>query len=191
MYLNCHSYHSLRYGTIPLEDLIAQAVELNISTMALTDINTVTGIYEFIKEYKNVNIKPLVGIEFRDNKQLKYIGIAITLKGMGEMNRFRTKHNFEQKLYQLKAPNFENVICIYPIDNLPETIAENEYIGITSEQLIKLYDAQLKAKISKMVILQPVTFRTKKEFNLHKILLAIDFQLVKLKAITEIVSVVE
>ena len=94
MYLNCHSYHSLRYGTIPLEDLIAQAVELNISAMALTDINTVTGIYEFIKECKNVNIKPLVGIEFRDNNKLKYIGLATHFKGVGEMNRFRTKHNF-------------------------------------------------------------------------------------------------
>ena len=174
MYLNCHSFHSLRYGTIPLDDLITQAVELNITAMALTDINTVTGIYEFIKECKKVNIKPLVGIEFRDNNQLKYIGIATHFKGVGEMNRFRTQHNFEQTLLPLKAPHFENVICIYPIDNLPETLAENEFIGITSEQLIKLYDAQLKAKISKMVILQPVTFRTKKEFNLHKILRAID-----------------
>lgn len=174
MYLNCHSYHSLRYGTIPLDDLIAQAVELNISAMALTDINTVTGIYEFIKECKNVKIKPLVGIEFRDNNHLKFIGIATKFKGVGEMNRHRTKHNFEQTEIPLIAPKFENVIIIYPIDNFPETLSDNEYIGITSEQLIKLYDANLKAQISKMVILQPVTFRTKKEFNLHKILRAID-----------------
>jgi DNA polymerase-3 subunit alpha/error-prone DNA polymerase len=38
--------------------------------MALTDINTVTGIYDFIKECKAVAIKPLVGIEFRYNKLL-------------------------------------------------------------------------------------------------------------------------
>ena len=49
MYLNCHSFHSLRYGTIPLEELIEQAVSCGVKAMALTDINTVTGIYDFIK----------------------------------------------------------------------------------------------------------------------------------------------
>jgi DNA polymerase-3 subunit alpha/error-prone DNA polymerase len=49
MYLNCHSFHSLRYGTIPLAELIQQAVACNVEAMALTDINTVTGIYDFIK----------------------------------------------------------------------------------------------------------------------------------------------
>ena len=44
MYLNCHSYHSLRYGTIPLQDLVQQAVCCGVKAMALTDINTVPGI---------------------------------------------------------------------------------------------------------------------------------------------------
>ena len=64
MYINCHSYHSLRYGTIPLDDLIEKAVACGLTAMALTDINTVTGIYDFITACKNVNIKPIVGIEF-------------------------------------------------------------------------------------------------------------------------------
>jgi hypothetical protein len=50
MYINCHSYHSLRYGTIPLNELVQQAASCGVETMALTDINTVTGIYDFIKE---------------------------------------------------------------------------------------------------------------------------------------------
>jgi DNA polymerase-3 subunit alpha/error-prone DNA polymerase len=42
-----------------------------------------------------------------------------------------------------------------------------------------------KSKLDKMVVLQPVTFRTK-EFNLHKILRAIDSNVIlsKLKPIT-------
>jgi DNA polymerase-3 subunit alpha/error-prone DNA polymerase len=43
--------------------------------MALTDINTVTGIYDFIKECKVAAIKPIVGIEFRYNNKLLYIGL--------------------------------------------------------------------------------------------------------------------
>ena len=48
MYLNCHSFHSLRYGTIPLDDLIDKGSRCGLKAMALTDINTVTGIYDFI-----------------------------------------------------------------------------------------------------------------------------------------------
>lgn len=97
MYLNCHSFHSLRYGTIPLTELIQQAVICGIKTMALTDINTVTGIYDFIKACEEVNIKPLVGIEFRCNHKLRYIGLAKNADGLAEMNRFLTQHNFENK----------------------------------------------------------------------------------------------
>jgi DNA polymerase-4 len=37
MYINCHSYHSLRYGTIPLNELVQQAASCGVETMALTD----------------------------------------------------------------------------------------------------------------------------------------------------------
>lgn len=49
MYLNCHTYHSLRYGTISPEDLVQQAKDMGVQAPALTDINTVTGIYDFIR----------------------------------------------------------------------------------------------------------------------------------------------
>jgi DNA polymerase III alpha subunit len=75
MYLNCHSYHSLRYGTIPLKELVDDAVLHDVKAMALTDINTVTGIYDFIRECNKVGIKPLVGMEFRCNHQFRYIGL--------------------------------------------------------------------------------------------------------------------
>jgi DNA polymerase-3 subunit alpha/error-prone DNA polymerase len=56
--------------------------------MALTDINTVTGIYDFIKECKAVAIKPLVRIEFRyNNKPTLYWFSQNTVK-VAEMNRF-------------------------------------------------------------------------------------------------------
>jgi DNA polymerase-3 subunit alpha/error-prone DNA polymerase len=35
-----------------------------------TDINTVTGIYDFTKQCKEVGIKPIVGVEFRQNNRL-------------------------------------------------------------------------------------------------------------------------
>src|SRR5690349_16049029 len=106
MYLNCHSYHSLRYGTIPLKELVAQAVSCGVKAMALTDINTVTGIYDFIRECDKFGIKPLVGIEFRCHHQFRYIGLAKNADGLGEMNRFLTNHNFSGEPLPLIAPEF-------------------------------------------------------------------------------------
>jgi DNA-directed DNA polymerase III PolC len=184
MYLNCHSFHSLRYGTISLDKLIEQAVSCGVKAMALTDINTVTGIYDFIRSCDKVGIKPLVGMEFRSNHQLRYIGLAKNANGLGEMNRFLTEHNFSGQALPLIAPKFESVFVIYTLENAPEELRENEFIGIRPEEVSRLFTLGLKSKINKMVILQSVTFRNKKEFNLHKILRAIDTNIILSKLTT-------
>jgi DNA polymerase-3 subunit alpha/error-prone DNA polymerase len=56
-------------------------------------------------------------------------------------------------------------------------------LGIRPEQLSMLFHPIWKSKLDKMVVLQPVTFRTKKEFNLHKILRAIDSNVILSKLI--------
>ncbi|CAH0336579.1 Error-prone DNA polymerase [Flavobacterium sp. CECT 9288] len=174
MYLNCHSYHSLRYGTIPLNELVQQAKISGLTSVALTDINTVTGIYDFTKQCKEVGIKPIVGVEFRQNNRLLFIGLAKNQKGIGEMCRFLTQHNLSKTHLPEVAPVFENVFVIYPTTNMPNELRNFEYIGIRPEEVIKLFKTEWKPIIQKAVILQPVTFRSKKEFNLHRILRAID-----------------
>lgn len=185
MYLNCHSFHSLRYGTIPLEELISQATVCGVTAMALTDINTVTGIYDFIKGCEAVEIKPIVGMEFRSEHKLRFIGLAKSASGLAEMNRFLTRHNFDNTALPGFAPEFENVFIIYPLENTPVLLKENEYIGIRPEQLQKLVLSDWKNRQEKMVILQSVTFRTRTEFNLHRILRAIDMNLILSKLTPE------
>src|SRR5665213_2105276 len=185
MYLNCHSFHSLRYGTIPLDELVQQAKACNVKALALTDVNTVTGIYDFIKECNAVGIKPLVGIEFRCNNKLHFIGLAKNKDGIGEMCRLLTKHNFEKTPLPIHAPEFNHVAIIYPVANLPVVLKHNEYVGMRSEDLNKLFRSEWKNKLNKTVILHPVTFRIKKEFNLHKILRAIDTNIILSKLTSE------
>ncbi|QDW20446.1 DNA polymerase III subunit alpha [Flavobacterium sp. KBS0721] len=184
MYLNCHSFHSLRYGTIPLDKLVEQAVLYGIKAMALTDINTVTGIYDFIRACESKGIKPLVGMEFRSNHEFRYIGLAKNASGLGEMNRFLTNHNFSGESLPLIAPEFESVFVIYTLENAPEFLRENEFIGIRPDEVLKLLTSEHRNNISKMVVLQSVTFSNKKEFNLHKILRAIDTNII-LSRLTE------
>ncbi|MCC6372884.1 MAG: DNA polymerase III subunit alpha [Bacteroidia bacterium] len=174
MFLNCHSYHSLRYGTIPVEELVDMAAELKIEALALTDINATTGVYDFITACKKKNIKPLIGIEFRNGNKLLFIGLAKTRAGFAELCRLRTKHNMDKTEVPDIAPELNEVFVIYPLDNAPATLRDFEYIGIKATQLVKLIRSKWQCKTERMVILHPVTVRVKKEFNLHRILRAVE-----------------
>ncbi len=184
MYLNCHSYHSLRYGTIPLESLVEQAVSLGIKTLALTDINTVTGIYDFYKTCEKAGIKAVAGVEIRKNNRLLYIALARRFEGIGEICRLLTTHLRDGAELPETAPEFQEVFVVYPLENFPENLKENEYIGVRPEQLNTLIRPELKALLPRMVVLSPVTFRHKTEYNLHRILRAIDRNVV-LSRLTE------
>ncbi|MBW7675504.1 DNA polymerase III subunit alpha [Chryseobacterium chendengshani] len=174
MFLNCHSYHSLRYGTLSVTELIRQAAELGIKELVLTDINTVTAIYDFKKECDKCGIKPIAGIEVRKENKLLYIAIAKEFSGIGEVNKILTAYNCDGIELSERAPNYNQVFVIYPLNNIPEQLKENEFIGIREEELNLLIRSEFKDKIHKMVVLQPITFSTKKEYNLHRILRAIE-----------------
>lgn len=174
MYLNCHSYHSLRYGTMSIDTLVLMALAYKVKTLALTDINTITGIYEFTKACSRYGIKPMAGMEVRNGNELLYICIFKNRQGMGEVNRILTAHNCENETLNPVAPEFKNVFTIYPMENVPDTLKDNEYIGIKPHQLSMLFKPKWMRLIHRMVVLQPVTVNDKVEHNLHKILRAID-----------------
>lgn len=172
--LNCHSYHSLRYGTLSLEDLVETAAQMKISALALTDINAVSGIYDFFRLCKVHQIKPLVGMEFRVDNQFYYIAIAKNNVGLAQINQLLTGHNcYDLELPELSPP-LPDCFIIYSIKKFPEQLAENEFIGIRPTEVSTLVLRKWKKYQKKMVVLQPVTYRSKKDHNLHRILRAID-----------------
>ena len=174
MFINCHSFHSLRYGTISVKELVQQCVELGIGVAALTDINCISGIYDFHRLCEKNNIRPVVGVDIRTDNKQHYICLAKNQSGIGEINRLLTRHHCEGKDLPLHHPNLPDVFVVYPLNNYPEKLHRNEYIGIRPEEINLLINPTLKKYIPRMVILQPVTFTTKREYKLHKILRAID-----------------
>lgn len=181
MYINVHSHYSLRYGTLSIKDLVAQAREKGIEQMVLTDINNSTGCMELIKEcnklYKDTGIKinPLVGIEFRRDNKLLYIGVARNHEGFKELNEFLTFHNLNSRELPDKPAFFPNAYIIYPYANDHWPLKENEFIGIRAAQLNKLFGKPLKELKHKLVAWQPVTLsEDKTAHRLHQYLRAID-----------------
>lgn len=182
MYLNCHSFHSLRYGTLSLDELVSQALACDVTTLALTDIHTVTGIYDFARVCQKAGIKPVVGMEFRDAcNRLLYIALAKNKSGIAEICRLLTTHNCEGIPLPATTPHFNEAITIYPISNAPDQLKPGEYIGIRPNQRNMLIGTAWKQKADQLVILQPVTISDTVQHNLHRILRAIDKNVVLTK----------
>ncbi|WP_378172765.1 DNA polymerase III subunit alpha [Aquimarina sp. SS2-1] len=178
MYLNCHSYYSLRFGTFSEIDLLELAKKNQIDSLALTDINNTSACPNFIRKAKDYKIKPIVGIDFRNNHQPLYVGLAKNNEGFKELNDFLSYHLHKKLNLPEIAPSFHNAYIIYPFKQviaLEKTkFLEHEYIGISIKDIPQLRLSILKYIEKKLVILQPVTFRTKKDFNAHRLLRAID-----------------
>ncbi len=174
MFLNCHSYHSLRYGTLSIEQIVEEAYGLGISTLVLTDLNTITGIYDFHKACEARGIKPLAGVEVREKDELYYITIAKRFEGLAEVNELLTRHHCEGEILSPWAPEFKDLFVVYPLEHFPETLRPNEFIGVRACEINLLLRPDLRPFLERMVVLHPVTLKTKKHYNLHRILRAIE-----------------
>ena len=58
MYLNCHSYYSLRYGTFSEIELLELAKKNHVESLALTDINNTSACLNFVRKAREYAIKP-------------------------------------------------------------------------------------------------------------------------------------
>ena len=174
MLFNLHSYYSLRYGTLSIEQLVSGLTAKGYESAVLTDINNSTGSLMFIKACQEAGIKGLSGIEFRNEDEILFIGIAKNEKGFRELNELQTLSNRTKKILPEIAPEFLNVFVVYPFGKEPvRPLKDNEYIGIRHTQLNKIRLAP-KISQSKYLIWQPVTFTNSIEYKLHTQLRAID-----------------
>lgn len=175
MYLNVRSYYSLCFGTVSIENLVEHACRMHIPAMALTDINNTAGIIDFVFECKKHGIKPIAGCEFRNGDELLYIAIARNNEGFCEINETLTQHNVSKTPYNINAPEWNNVVVIYPFGKRKiAQLNDNEYIGVRLSHISRLLTSDLRNHQEKLVIAQPVTFLDEKSFEAHKNLRAID-----------------
>jgi len=178
MYLNCHSYYSLRYGTLSEIELLNLAVDFKQKCIALTDINNTSAGLNFVRRAKEKNIKPVLGIDFRNGNQQCYISLARNNAGYLELNNFLSKHLHEKRNFPEQAPVFQNAITIYAFERAMEldkaTFSENEFIGISPKDLNRLRFCKYSTYKDKLILLLPVSFNSKRDFNVHRLLRAID-----------------
>ncbi len=169
MYLNCKTYFSFRYGTYGTEELIKEAVEKGITSLALTNINNTCDAWDFVDYCIENNIKPVIGTEIRNDEKFMYILLAKNNEGLRTINEFLSNQQNEKHYFPERFTYDKNVFVIYPLTIKTEN--ENEFIGVNTNEINKLYNCN---DFSKMVMLHPVTFQNKTYYNVHRLLRAID-----------------
>ena len=175
MLLNCHSWFSLKYGTISPENLLEVLSEKGFTNVALTDINNTSASIDFVRLAEQYNIKPGLGIDFRNGIQQKYIGLAKNIEGFRALNEHLTNFQQNKIKFEDSAPEIRDTIIIYPFKSKKfSQLKENEFIGINSSELVKLQFSEWGKQLNKLVILQPASFRNKRDYNIHRLLRAMD-----------------
>ena len=167
-----HSYNSLCYGTMSIQELVGRAAALGHHALPLTDINTTMGAADFVVECGRKGVRPVMGVEVRNGNELLYWLLARNNAGFAEINRFLTQHNLNKQPYPVVAPEWENTYVLYPFGKRePLQLRENEFLGVRFSQLTKLYNCH---SFEKLAALQPAIFAEADDFKVHQYLRAID-----------------
>lgn len=179
MLLNCHTYYSFCYGTLSLDQLFDEVENKGYSSFVLSDINNTSAILDALRltsgETPQRKLKVIPGIDFRNGIAQQYIGIARNNEGYKELNEHLSYHLHTKSDFNETAPAFNNAYVIYPFSSYKGKILnENEFIGISAKELPNFAFSAAKHYRHKLVVLQSATFSQKKHFNAHRLLRAID-----------------
>jgi len=179
VFINCHTHFSLLYGTLSPGELFTEAQRHGVHKLFVTDINNTSAYIELLRICKEKKheypLEVAVGIEFRQDDQLLYIGLAQNNSGFEELNYFLSQNNARGFPLPRRAPDFHHAYVIYPWESVaPAALREQEYVGVRIGDIFKIDRSAFAKQLDKLVILHPVTFKGRRGFNLHRLLRAID-----------------
>ncbi len=163
----------MKYGILSPEEIVDLAIELGYTSVLLADINTTGSALAFIRAAKKKGIKHIVGAEIRNGMEIIGTIIAKNQDGFNELNVFLSKHLAAGKAFPDSIPTIKNCIVSYPVSKAINELKENEYFDIQLNELINLNFKFKHIDRSKVICLQPMTFRFKRDFNTHRLLRAI------------------
>ncbi len=173
--LHAHSHFSLRYGILSPEEVLRYFAENAYDKPVLTDINSTSAALGFIREASKLGKSACVGIDFRNGTDCMYVVLARNNAGYQQMNALLSEHLQSKAPFPVRAPFLPDCHVIYPWKKQPDELSANEWTGFAIGDLNRLQvSADRSELIKRGVILQPMTFRGKRDFNAHRLLRAID-----------------
>jgi DNA-directed DNA polymerase III PolC len=159
------------------EELILWSEESSYPFILLADINSTGAALDFLRKAQGKNVQPLIGVELRNDLRRIAIIIARNNRGFHELNSFLSEHLHPQRPFSNTLPHFTSCYVIYPIHSYPKYLRENEFIGLTYNDLMNVSIRYPHLPGNKMLFLPTMTFRNKRDFNTHRLLRAIHYNI--------------
>jgi error-prone DNA polymerase len=163
-------------------ELLELAASMSYERLAITDINCTAGVIEFFRIAKKQGIAPVAGIDFRNKTEKCYLMLAENNDGFAAMCEHLSTHLHNDRPFEIRAPKLENVFVVYPFHLFfsadpiirPDELTDREFIGVSLRDIPLLRFSSVKQYNKKIVACTSATFRNKRDFNAHRLLRAID-----------------
>lgn len=179
MLLAAHSYFSLRYGTLSLEEMLEKAKSLGYSSFALTDINNSSGVLDYVRLCQKNGIQAIVGMEFRHNNEWLFTAIAKNNEGFRQINEWMSLHSLGKKKMERFNPGFSDAFVVYPFGSKdPSHLEEDEFLGVEPWQISQLGLSKYRKYQKLFTAFHRATFTSKAGHELHRHLRAIELNTV-------------
>lgn len=160
--------------------------EAGVQTFALTDINSTADSINFVRLAPKFNVKPVLGIDFRNGADQLFVAIAQNNEGFKELNDYLSRFLHAKDTIPFRAPEFQKAFVIYPFSKYTGfELRDFEFIGVKPKDLPRLVYPPHRMDHNKLVAFPTASFRSKideltgervvmkRDFNAHRLLRAI------------------
>ncbi|MEJ6506404.1 MAG: DNA polymerase III subunit alpha [Crocinitomicaceae bacterium] len=173
--MKVQSCYSLKYGVLQPEALVEWALESRYPFLLLADINSTGAALSFVRSAQEKGVKAVIGVELRNDMELKATIIARNNRGFHELNVFLSRYLHGKIDFPDRIPHLSNCYVSYPFPGPIHKLNENEYIDI---QVFNLTNINLKLSnlnLNKLLVLPAMAFRNQCDYNTHRLLRAIHY----------------
>lgn len=175
MFLPCFSWFSLNFGTLSVERLLEEAAKRGYRRLALADLNNTSGIPDFLRLAPKYGIQPAAGITFAEGNQLRYIALAPNAEAYAEMNAQLSEQLKTGQAPKRRAEGMQHARIIYPTSNYGGwRLRPNEFVGVSLNELKHWQVRRKGLPEDSLVFAQPVIGVGPADYNTHRLLRAID-----------------
>ncbi len=175
MFLPCFSWFSLNFGTLSVERLLEEAARRGYRRLALADLNNTSGIPDFLRLAPKYGIQPAAGITFAEGNQLRYIALATNLEAYAEMNAQLSEQLKTGQPPRRRAEGLQHARIIYPTASYGGwRLRPNEFVGVSLDELRYWQVRRKGLPEDSLVFTQPVLGLGPADYNTHRLLRAID-----------------
>ena len=180
MHLTCHTYYSLRYGTLSPAQLAEEAARRGIHTLVLADVNSTAAAYPFWKACRRWGVAPVFGVDFRRGGECLFVGIARSQDGWAELCGLLTECSLAGRELPNHAPeHWRHCDVVYPRLVKPiDRFRDGEYLGVRAEHLNHLFRSPVAARPDRLVAWSPFTVLDDEAHVTHRLLRAVDLNTV-------------